>query len=105
VRWAEKRGQDWVGYKLQVTETAEDGELRFITDIDAVAANEGDSEGLDEIQERLMARGLRPKEHYVDRGYASGPNLAHSAGREIDLGGPALADTSRKPEGYNVSCS
>jgi transposase len=102
-RWAEKRGQDWVGYKQQVTETAEDEEARFVTDIDVVAANDGDSEVIDDIQNRLIARGLRPEEHYVDRGYVSGPNLAHSAARDIELVGPALADTSRKPEGYKLS--
>lgn len=100
VRWAKKRDQDWVGYKLQVTETAEDGEARFITDIDVVAANDGDSEATGEIQERLIDRGLKPDEHYVDRGYVSGSNLAHSAERGIELVGPALADTSRKPQGY-----
>lgn len=101
-RWAEKRGQPWVGYKLQVTETVEDkeAEARFITDIDVSAANDGDSEMLDEIQERLIGRGLKPDEHFVDRGYVSGPNLAHSAGRGIELVGPALADTSPKPQGY-----
>jgi transposase len=39
-RYSEKRGKDWVGYKLQVTETAEDDvACQFITDIDAVAAS------------------------------------------------------------------
>jgi transposase len=100
-RWAEKRGHRWVGYKLQVTETAEDeAEARFITDIDAISANDGDSEALEDIQQRLTARGLKPDEHFVDRGYVSGPNLAHSDRRGIELVGPALADTSRKPEGY-----
>jgi transposase len=100
-RWAEKRSKDWVGFKLQVTETAEDAvEVQFITDIDVVAANEDDSEVVDDIQERLIERDLKPEEQYVDRGYVSGPNLAHSDERGIELVGPALADTSRKPEGY-----
>lgn len=100
-RWSKKREKDWVGYKLQVTETAEDDvEVQFITDIDVVAANEDDSEVVDDIQERLNERDLKPDEHYVDKGYVSGPNLAHSAERDIELVGPALADTSRKPERY-----
>jgi transposase len=103
-RWAEKRSKKWVGYKLQVTETAEDEvEKQFITDIDVVSANDDDSEVVDEIQERLTARDLKPEEHYVDKGYISGPNLAHSADRGIELVGPALADNSRKPEGYKQS--
>jgi transposase len=100
-RWSKKRGTEWVGYKLQVTETAEDeAEVQFITDIDVVAANEDDSEAVDAIQERLITRDLKPDEHYVDKGYVSGPNMTHSADRDIELVGPALADTSRKPEGY-----
>jgi transposase len=103
-RWSEKRGKDWVGYKLQVTETAEDeAAVQFITDIDVVPANEDDSEAVDEIQHRLITRDLKPDEHYVDKGYVSGPNMAHSADRDIELVGPALADTSRKPEGYKQS--
>ncbi len=103
-RWSKKRGKDWVGYKLQVTETAEDNvEKQFLTDIDVVAANKDDSEVVDDIQERLIERDLEPDEHYVDKGYISGPNLAHSAKRNIELVGPALADTSRKPEGFKQS--
>lgn len=103
-RWSKKREKDWVGYKLQVTETAEDDvEVQFITEIDVVAANEDDSKVVDDIQVRLIERDLKPDEHYVDKGYVSGPNLAHSADRDIELVGPALADTSRKPEGYKQS--
>jgi transposase len=103
-RWAEKRGEDWVGYRLQVSETAEDDvRKQFITDIEVVDANDDDSEVVDGIQERLIERHLKPEEHYVDRGYVSGPNLAHSADRNIELMGLALSDTSRKPEGYKQS--
>lgn len=103
-RWAEKRGQDWVGYRLQVSETAEDDvEKQFITDIEVVDANDDDSETVDEIQERLIKRDLRPNEHYVDRGYICAANLAHSADRGTELLGQALPDTSRKPEGYKQS--
>ena len=103
-RWSKKRSKDWVGYKLQVTETAEDDvKEQFITDIDVVAANKDDSEVVDDIQERLIERDLKLDEHYVDKGYVSGPNLAHSDDRDIELVGPALADTSRKPEGYKQS--
>lgn len=100
-RWAEKRGNDWVGYRLQVSETAEeDAEKQFITDIDAVDANSDDSEAVDEIQERLIGRTLKPEEHYVDRGYVSGAKLARSGDRGIELMGLAPLDNSRKPEEY-----
>lgn len=103
-RWSEKRGKDWVGYRLQVTETAEDEVAQqFITDIDVVAANQDDSEVVDDIQERLTERGLKPQEQDVDQGYTSGPNLAHSAARGIELLGPVAQDTAGKPEGYRQS--
>lgn len=103
-RWSEKRSQTWIGYRLEVTETAEDDVSgQFITDIDIVAANVYDSETVEDIQERLIARDLKPEEHYVDQAYPSGPNLAHSARRGIDLLGPVSLDTAGKPQGYRQS--
>jgi len=103
-RWSEKRGKGWVGYRLQVTETAEDEVAQqFITDIDVVSANRDDSEVIDEIQNRLQERGLKPEEHDVDQGYTSGANLAHSAARGIELLGPVAQDTAGKPEGFRQS--
>jgi hypothetical protein len=93
-----------VGYRLQATESAEDQVTQqFITDIDLVPASQHDSEVVDEIQERLEERGLKPEEHDVDQGYTSGPNLAHSAARGIELLGPVAQDTAGKPEGFKQS--
>ena len=100
-RWAEKRGKGWVGYRLQVTETAdEENAVQFITDIDTVPANDDDSEHVDAIQARLEERDLKPKEHDVDQGYTSGANLAMSNQRGIELVGPVATDQSNKPDGY-----
>jgi transposase len=100
-RWAEKRGKDWIGYKIQVTETVDEEQaVQFITDVDTVAANDGDSEQVDPIQSRLAERDLLPREHLVDQGYTSGPNLAKSAERGVELVGPVAVDQSNKPEGY-----
>lgn len=101
VRWAKKRSTEWEGYRLQVTETVdtERGE-RFLTDIDTVPANVGDSEEVAAIQERLAARELTPSEHYVDQGYTSGANLVQSAQRGIELVGPVARDQSPTTAGY-----
>lgn len=100
-RWAKKRSTQWVGYKLQVTETAEPEQaVQFLTDVDLVAANTSDSEQIDAIHERLAQRDVTPAAHYVDQGYASGPNLAHSAERGIELRGPVGPGRSDKPAGY-----
>jgi transposase len=103
-RWAEKRGREWQGYKLHVTETvAEPGNPSFLTDVDVSAAVDGDSEQIEPIQGRLSQRALQPEEQYTDEGYVSGSNLAHSQERGIDLVGPAPGDHSRKPLGYRQS--
>lgn len=100
-RWAKKRGQEWIGYKLHVTETVEEElAVQMITDIGTSAANDDDSEALDEIQQRLIARDLKPAEQNVDRGYVSGLNLVRSAQRGIELVGPVAGDQSNKPAGY-----
>lgn len=101
VRWMKKRGREWKGYKLQVTETVEaEAGQTFLTDIDVQAANDGDVEAVAAIQRRLLRRGIVPKEHIVDAGYVSGRNMAHSQKRGITLLGPAPTSTSRKPQGY-----
>jgi transposase len=100
-RWSRKRSTEWEGYKMHITETVEreDG-VTFITDVATTTANTGDSEVVDEIQERLQERDLLPDDQYVDQGYVSGPNLAHSHDRGVNLMGPAPLDVGHKPEGY-----
>lgn len=89
-----------MGYRAQVTETANPGEINFLTDIETDDANDDDSESIEGIHQRLADRDLSPQEHYVDQGYVSGANLAHSAKRGIDLRGPIAQDTSSKPAGF-----
>lgn len=85
---------------MQVTETANPGEINFLTDIETDDANDDDSESIEDIHRRLADRDLSPQEHYVDQGYVSGENLAHSAKRGVDLRGPIAQDTSSKPAGF-----
>jgi transposase len=99
-RYAEKRSTKWVGYRAHVTETANPGEVNFLTDIETDAANDDDSESIEGIHQRLAERDLVPQKHYVDQGYVSGANLAHSAKRGVDLRGPIAQDSSPKPPGF-----
>lgn len=84
-RYSRKRQVEWVGDKVQVTETEDEGYPHIITDIVATSSNQTDYEELPAIQERLAQRDCQPAEHYVDAGYMSGPNLHHSPKRQIDL--------------------
>ena len=87
-RYSRKRNFEWLGDKVQVTETEDEGYPHIITDMVATDSNQTDYEELPLIQDRLIQRQCKPSEHYVDAGYLSGPNLAYSRALEIDLIGP-----------------
>ena len=87
-RYSRKRKFEWLGDKVQVTETEDEGYPHIITDIVGTNSNQTDYEELPLIQDRLIERQCKPGAHYVDAGDMSGPNLAHSRALEIDLIGP-----------------
>jgi transposase len=87
-RYSRKRRSEWVGDKVQLTETDDEGYPHLITDIVGTGSNLTDYEELPNIQQRLEQRQCKPGEQYVDAGYMSGPNLANSQNLGIDLIGP-----------------
>jgi transposase len=62
-RYSRKRHFQWVGDKVQVTETEDEGYPHIITDIVATSSNRTDWEELPAIQERLETRACSPAEH------------------------------------------
>lgn len=101
-RYSKKRNQEWIGDKLQVTETDDEDYPHLITDIATTSSVKADSTELKEIQARLEARDVLPGEQLVDAAYVSGPNLKHSQGLGVDLIGPVPGGQSpqgRKPDG------
>ena len=101
-RFSSKRGQDWIGYKVQVTETCEADYPHLIVDIEPTAALANDAPQLPAIQQRLQERDLVPAAQYVDQGYMSGALLVTSAAQGIQLLGVPLADT-QGPAGFRQS--
>ena len=87
-RYSRKRNSEWIGDKVQVTDTDDAGYPHLITDMVSTESNFTDYEALPDIQERLEQRQCQPAEHYVDAGYMSGSNLANSKSKHIDLIGP-----------------
>ena len=83
--WATKRGQDWVGYKMQVTETDDPDMPHLITDIAVTEAAAADMGALDPIRARQQAQDTLPGERFVDSGYVSGENIAdgHTVGEDL----------------------
>jgi transposase len=98
-RRATKRGQSWIGYKVQVTETCAAERPHLIVDLEPTNALDNDCPELSKIQARLQAQGTLPDEQQVDQGYMSGENLVQSAEIGINLLGIPLADT-QAPKGF-----
>jgi transposase len=101
-RHATKRGQSWIGYKVQVTETCDEDKPRLIVDLEPTGALDNDSPELPHIQARLQAQDTLPDEQQVDQGYMSGEHLVKSAKLGINLMGVPLDDT-QGPAGFQQS--
>jgi len=106
-RWSRKGEQEWVGDKLQVTETDDEDLPHLITDIAVTSSVETDYEALPAIQERLEGRDLLPGRQITDGGYMGAENLVTSSERGIELFGPVQRDSSRQarqPGGLTSAC-
>jgi transposase len=104
-RYSKKRTQEWVGGKVQATETDDEGYPHLITDIAGTCSSQTDYEALAVIQARLQKRQCLPAQQYVDSGYMSGPNLEHSQNQGIDLIGPTppvVSKQSKLPNGITT---
>ncbi|HEV2260662.1 MAG TPA: IS1182 family transposase [Streptosporangiaceae bacterium] len=105
VRYSEKRGKGWRGYKVHLSETCpgpagDDPETgrpqvpNLVTDVTTTAATVPDIAMTEPVHDKLAARDLTPGEHAADTGYISADLLLAARARGITLIGPVLADTS-----------
>ena len=78
----------WFGYKSHLTETCASAAPRIITDVQTVAATANDNQSCATIQKTLIAKSLKPDEHYFDAGYSSLTNLLNSRALDIDMFSP-----------------
>jgi transposase len=104
-RYSKKRGYEWIGGKVQVTETDDDGYPHLITDLEASRSTQSDAKALPAIQGRLAQRDCLPEKQYVDNAYLGGPNLAQSAKQGIDLIGPIYQNHTpqdKLPHGVSI---
>jgi transposase len=105
-RYSRKRDTEWTGYKVHLTETCDPETPNLITHVETTLATVPDSEALSQIHNRLLDKNCAPQTHLVDAGYIDADNLVNSAIDNIDLIGPALADTSwqgRDPDAFDLS--
>ncbi len=105
-RYSTKRSMGWVGYKVHLTESCDEGFPHLITDVHTTAATATDVKQLAAIQRRLARSGLLPAEHLADSSYVCGSNIVSSHARQIDLIGSPYKDNSwqaKADEGFDVA--
>lgn len=103
-RFSRKRETEWVGYKVQLTETCDADAPRLITHIETTPATTPDDNIVLVVHAALAARDLLPAEHLVDKGYTDAQVLADSQhAHGVRLVGPVADDPSwqaRAGEGF-----
>ena len=92
-RYARKFTTSWVGYRIHITETCEDGLPNIITDVQTAPAPVADGDATPIIHEALKGGNLLPKTQFVDTGYLDAELLAESKQKYgVDLYGPTRPD-------------
>jgi transposase len=105
-RRSSKRGEPWLGYKQQLTETCEPERPHLLLQAPTTPATQPDVVALSALQEDLVAKDLVPDQQVLDAGYVDADNVVASQGRRIALVGPMPRDTSwqaRTPDAFDVS--
>ena len=105
-RYCTKRGMSWVGYKVHLTESCDEGLPHLITNVHTTSATATDVKQLCAIQEGLAKSGLLPAEQLADAAYVCGGNLVSSHAHRIDLIGPTYEDRqwqAKRGEGFDVA--
>jgi len=92
-RLACKGNTSWIGYKVHLSETCDEGLPRIITEVQTTAGPVADGDVMKPIHTALADKGLLPAQHIVDTGYLSAGQLVQ-AQRDfgLDLVGPARVD-------------
>jgi transposase len=90
--YAKKGTTSWVGYKVHLTESCEEGLSHWITHVETTAAPIADGDATDRIH-RALQQDLLPSLHLVDTGYSDAGLLVSSRQEYgVKLLGPTRAD-------------
>jgi transposase len=94
-RLACKGSTSWIGYKVHLSETCDEGRPRIITEVKTTAGPVADGDVTAPIHTALADKGLLPAQHIVDTGYLSaGQRLQAQHDFGLDLVGPGRIDSS-----------
>jgi transposase len=101
--YSTKRGLEWSGYKVHVTEVCDEDAAHLVTHVETCPAMKPDMASTAGIHERLAAKGLLPAEHFVDSAYVDADLLVSSRrDHGVSLEGPVrgVANQYARSEGY-----
>lgn len=88
-----KRQTSWVGYKVYLTETCDEGLPHLITNVETSAAPIADGDLTPVMHQHLQERGLLPETHLADTGFIDAELLVESRKQHgVELVGPTRAD-------------
>lgn len=105
VRYRRRCGTTWVGYIAHLSETCDDDSCHLITHVVTTDASGHEAQSIEGIHDALIAKQLRPDEHYVDAAYVDAILLASAEAQGIETVGPPRPNSSwqMKTEGaYNI---
>ena len=89
MHYSTKRGMEWSGYKVHLTETCDEDAAHLVTHAMTGPAMQPDMASTAAIHEHLAAKGLLPAEHFVDSAYVDAALLVGSRrDHGISLEGP-----------------
>ncbi len=92
-RLGRKRQTQWVGYKVYLTETCDEGRPHLITHVTTTSAPVADGAVTPEVHRALKAKKLLPRAHLVDTGFLDAALLAASRrDYKVEMVGPTRPD-------------
>lgn len=98
-----KGKKSWVGSKCHILETAEMGEVNFITDMIYQRANENDNKILDKIEDSNKRTGIKSADLFGDGNYISGGKIKEFEEKGKKLMGHFQGESRVKPKGFLLS--
>ncbi len=92
-RLGRKRQTQWVGYKVYLTETCDEGRPHLITHVATTSAPVADGAMTPKVHRALKDKKLLPRTHLVDTGFLDAALLASTRREyEVELVGPTRPD-------------
>lgn len=93
-RFRSRRGVNWVGYAVHLSETCDDEQCHLITHVETTDASVHEAQRTEAIHQSLIDRKLPPLEHFVDSAYVSAEHLVNAKEQQIEIVGPTRQNAS-----------